>query len=835
MKKIYLVILFACLSMTISAQVDTTAGRSESSSIQNITITSSELESEEQSQDISGLLQSSGDIFVSTAGYTFGNARFRIRGYESENTVVMINGIPVNDMETDRAYWSTWGGLNDVTRNKEINHGITSNRNNFGGLGGATNILTRASLYQKGIKFTYSLANTTYRQRAMFTYSTGMMKNKWALTVSGSRRWAEEGYVEGTFYDAYSYFVSAERRINSAHSVGLVAFSAPTRRGIPGVATQEACDLAGTNYYNPYWGYQAGEKRNSRVSNYNKPLLLLNHYWDISKKTSLVSALSYSFGRGGSTAINWYDAYDPRPDYYRKLPSYWRYEDPDEYTRLTNLWMNDEGTRQLDWEHFYFSNRKNLYTQQDADGKAGNDITGNLAKYFLEDRRNDHSQIGFNSNFNHTYNDHIKFFGGLNIALYKGYHFKVMEDLLGADFWVDIDKFAEREFFDPNTAQADMRNPNRVIREGDKFGYNYTANINTYDLFGEAQFTYGKADFYLGATLTQTTFWRTGKMQNGMFPEDSYGDSEKNDFTNGGVKGGVTWKLTGRNFINANGAFFGRAPVFRTAYISPRTRDHVIKGLESEKIFSGDLSYLYRAPFLKARATLYYTEFTDQAEQASIYHDELNTFVNYIMTGVDKLHSGAEVGIEAKLTSEITMTGVFAMGEYIYNSRPKVTIAQDNDAQPLATNRTVYLENYRIGGTPETAASFGCKYSSPKYWFAGFNVNYYDNVYLDIYPDRRSAEAVAGLDKETPLWNKIIDQEEFDAQFTADIYGGKSWKIDKYYLAVNLSVNNLLNNEDFIIGGFEQYRFDPENIDLFKPKYFYLYGTTYYLNVSFRF
>lgn len=319
-----LLISVQLFSANLIGQTDTLKHGHEDITLPTINLSINELEGLEESQNISSLLQSSRDVFVSAAGYTFGPARYRMRGYDSENTTVMINGVSVNDMESGRAYWASWGGLNDALRNQDINIGINASELTFGGIGGNTNITTRASTYGKGVKMTYSRANRSYSNRLMFIASTGLMKNGWAFTLSGSRRWAQEGYVEGTFYNAFSYFVSIEKKFNDKHSLGLIGYGSPNKRGRAGVSVQEAYSLAGSNYYNAYWGYQNGEKRNARIGNYHQPMIMLSHYWTMDDKTKLTSTLYYNFGRGGSTALSWVEADDPRPDYYKNLPSYYQ-------------------------------------------------------------------------------------------------------------------------------------------------------------------------------------------------------------------------------------------------------------------------------------------------------------------------------------------------------------------------------------------------------------------------------------------------------------------------------------------------------------------------------
>ncbi len=828
MKRRIMILLSVLFSVAAMAQETDTVPTGDPV-IPVITLTDTELEGDSQAQDISGLLH-----FTNTAGYTFGQARFRIRGYDNQNSTVLMNGIYVNDAETGRAYYSNWGGLNDATRNKVNTSGLAFSDYSFGGLGGVTNIITRASEYRTGSNVSYSLANKNYRNRVMVTHATGMMENGWAFTFSASSRWAQEGYVKGTFYEAYAYFLAAEKKINQNHSLNLTIFGAPTRSGRSGVSTLEAYELSGDNFYNANWGYQNGVMRNARVNNYHQPRGILSHYWTINETMKLTTSASYMFGRGGTTALNWYDAADPRPDYYRNLPSYYE-EDDFRYTYLENLWETDENYRQLNWDMFYDANRKNLYTVENESGITGNDVTGNRAMFMIEERRNDINRFDFSSLLSKELNENAKVVGGLTYMSNKTHNFKVVSDLLGADWWLDIDQFAERDFKDDYIMQSNLDTPDKVVTEGDIFGYDYVSNTNKADVFGQVEYKLSKLDFFGGIDLSYTEFWRTGNMRNGKFPINSYGNSAKNQFYNYAAKAGVNYKITGRNFVLLNAAYLTRAPYFRDAYISPRTRDNVVDNLESEKIMSGDISYYYRSPKFQAKITGYYTEFQNGIKNSSFYHEVLNTFVNYVMTDVDKLHYGGEFGAEAKLSSTITMTCAAGYGRYLYNSRPNVTIAQDNSSEVLAENVVVYIKNYHLGGMPELAASVGGKYTHPKYWNIGVKANYFGESYVTLSPEQHTAETFETFVAEDPQIESILEQEKLDPGYTFDIWGGKSWKIKEYTIGFTLSVNNILNNIDIITNGYEQFRFDKTEIDKFQNKYYYMYGRSYFLNVYLRF
>lgn len=800
------------------------------------TITADDLDSELGSQDISGVLQSSRDIFTSTAGFSFGSARFRIRGYDSRNMVVSINGIQVNDLESGWARWSQWGGLNDVTRWMQVRTGIAPSRLNFGGLGGYTDIQLRASEMRKGTRVSYASTNRAYRNRIMFTTSTGMRKDGWAFTLSGSRRWAEEGYVDGTSYDAYAYLFSAEKKINDKHSVSFTGFGAPIAQGRQGLAIQEAYDLAGTNFYNPNWGMQDGVKRNARMSTSHSPMFMASHLYKPSTESSWNTTLFYTFGRDGRTGLQWFDAKDPRPDYYRYLPSYLEESDPNGAAQLADAWQNDVNTRQINWEQLYFANGKNLYTVLNADGVQGNTVTGSRSKYIVEDQRADPSRFGLNSVYTKDLGNQATVTVGGSLHHQRTHYYKTVSDLLGGDFWLDVDQFANRDFNDTLVAQNDLDILNNTVGVGDRFGYDYNLQTRLYNGFAQYEGSVGNLEYYGALELSYTSFWREGKMRNGRFPEESYGRSEVSTFFNVGLKGGAIYKISGRQFLSANVAWLTRPPVPRNAFLSPRTRDALVPELSNESVYTADINYILRFPRLKGRATLYYTKMMDQVWSRSFYHDEFRTLVNYSMTGVDQTHQGVELGLEGKLSSTLSMTAVFAGGQYLYSSRPKANITRDNSPEVFALDRTVYWKNFRVGGMPQTAASLGLRYNSPKFWFVGFNANFFDNIYLDPNPDRRTEEAIGNFFESDPQVDALLTQTKLDANYTVDAFLGKSWMLKKRYrIAVNLSVSNLLDNQEFRVGGFEQLRYDRTDVDRFPPRFSYLYGRNYFAMVTFSF
>ncbi len=789
-----------------------------------IVLSQDDLNDDTESQDVSSLLQGSRDVFVNTAGYTFGALRFRMRGYNSDNNEVLINGISMNDEERGNVYWSLWGGLNDAVRYKQYTNGLNAALYSFGNIGGSTYISTRASQYRKGVSASYAISNRSYRNRIMLSYATGMMDNGWAFMGSASKRWAQEGYIKGTSYDAYAYFLSAEKKINDKHSIGITFFGSPSIRGKASGSVQEAYDLLDDNYYNPNWGYQNGEVRNARMTNSHKPQIILTHYHQPTKNTKVTTSLAYGFGTYATTALDWYNTRDPRPDYYRNLPSY--YDDPTASAAVAEAFKKNH---QLDWDYFYKINKSN------ESGRSS---------YIIENRKTDYTEAKANMIINHKVNDNYFIDGGLFYKYYKGRHYKEIDDLLGGQYYLDIDKYAERDFpNDPSMIDNDLNKTEVKVKEGDVFGYDYDMNKRNYGAWLQWRGELPKLDYFISLKLEEISFWRTGHMRNGKFPDNSYGDSPKNNFFNYNLKAGLTYKINGRNYLYAESFYGTRAPYIKNSYISPRTRDYTVDNLQNETITSVEGGYILRTPIVKGRLTGYYTRFQNQTEVYSFYNDLHNSYTNQIITGKDLQNVGMELGIDAKLTPTITATAVAAVSQNIYYDRAEGVIIQDNDASQIGDPRTLYIKNYYQGNGPQDAYSVGLKYSSPKYWFVSLKANYFANRWLAINPARRTTEAVSNetgsdaVEYDSEQWHAIIDQEKLPDAFTLDFFGGKSWKIKDYYIYLNASVNNLLNNKDIITGGYEQRRYDykDRNPEKFPPKYFYGYGANYFISLGIRF
>lgn len=794
-------------------------------------------------QSVSGVLTASRDPFLQASSFTFSNFRYQLRGYNRNQLEVYANGLMMNDIENGGAFWGLWGGLNDVFRNQSISFGLQPAEDGFGGLQGSTSMNVTAANLQKQTRISYALANRMYRNRLMVTHNTGMMSNGWAFSISMSRRWANEGYIPGTFYDGYGYFLGISKKINDKNSLHFTTFGSPTKRGKAQGAMQETMNLAGDNYYNPNWGWLNGEKMNSRVNNSFQPVSILNWEYTPSANTVYNLGVAYQTGYNKNSAIDWYNAMDPRPDYYRNLPSYFM-EDPqgtnpefaaerEEYLR------NNPDKLQVNWDRMYEANRMNTQTI--------NGTTGARSVYVIGDDVEQYNKYSAFINVKKKINDHLNMVGGFNAQFQMTGNYREMNNLLGGDYYVNLNQFAERTYIGNDIYnQNNVLNPNQIVKVGDKYNYHYNNLFTKGFIWAQSTFKYNKVDGFLAARGGFESFQRDGQYQNGLFLNNSYGASEVMKFMTYQVKGGLTYKINSRHFLYASGMVGTEAPTFDNTFISPRTRNIVVANPQLEQIKSIEGGYLIKTPFLNGRLSGFATDINNTTDIKRFYHEDYRTFVNYVMTDVDMRMLGTEIALQAKITPTLSATFVGSFMQAFYNSRPNVAIVRDNDTNSRVESSVAYIKDYYLQAGPQTATTLGFNYRSPRYWYANINFNYVDRNYISINPSRRTAEAIEGLEYGGEQYHSIIDQTKLPSAFTVDVYLGKSFslyklnsKLFKYgtYLYVNLGVNNVLNNKNVMTGGFEQLRFDQtgRNPNRFDNKYFYGFGANYFLNISLKF
>lgn len=796
------------------------------------------LEDEEgNAQSVDMLTGGSDNIFNNIAGYNFSLMRFRNRGYDSYLNTTYINGIPLNDLARGRFNYSSLGGMTSrMFRNRTTTTGMSAASYGFSSIGGSSNINTLTESYAPGFYGSVAYTNSSYMLRAMALYSTGINEKGWGVTVGGIGRYADEGVVPGTFYNSGGYFLSVEKQFNPKHSLTFTTFGAPTQRATSSATFLEAYELADDNLYNPNWGWYDGKKRSSKIVETYDPTFLFNWVWKPSQNTTVNTGFAMRWVNYSTSAFQWTNANDPKPDYYRNLPSFW-VDDPEKYAFYTDAWRN-ESFRQIDWDALYQANYLNNYENaQNPNGPQKG------SSYILENRHSNQENFIFNSYINHRLNSVMTLQGGATINYTRAHYYKTVRDLLGGEFWIDVDPFSDRDFPDDLVIlQNNLLDPNRHVKEGDTFGYNYYVDAIQARAWLQNMITLPQWDIHYGLEVSYTQFQRQGMMKNGRAPENSLGYGKTHRFENGALKAGATYKINGRNAITLNAEYTSRAPLFEYSYLSPRVKDDAVEGLESSRIFSADLTYSWNYRRFRGQISGFYTNMYGLTERTSFYDDRYSTFMNYVMSGVRQNYMGIELGMDFKILPSLTLTAAGTIGSYRYKNNPTGVRSYENNTKP-DVHTTVYLKNYHVGGTPQKAAYIGLNWQAPKRWFVTVSGVWMGDSYVNLSPIRHEALG--------DLWTMYPDQasleqavkditaeEKLNNAFTLNASVGKIIYLNsKMSLNINVSVDNILNKKNIMTYGYQQGRFDYTdfNREKYANKYFFAQGIKAFVNVGLKF
>ncbi|MBQ8573958.1 MAG: TonB-dependent receptor [Bacteroidales bacterium] len=818
-------------------------------------------------EDAPSILFDSNDPFTNIASFGFSNIRFKNRGYTNESQDVYLSGVRMNDAITGYSPYSLWSGLNEAMRSKETTIGNEVSDYGYGGYNGVTNIHAMPSSVRTGWRFSALTNSALYRLRLMATYASGELDNGWSYAFNVSARVGGNDWVKGVYYRNFAYYAGVEKKFGDTHRLSLVTFAAPGQRGAQNASTQEVYDLIGDNMYNSNWGYQNGKVRNARVRKTFEPVTILKYTATPSDNLEASATVLWRTGKNGYTAMDWYDAADPRPDYYRNLPSYYWMDNKD-YGRLNfekaawakDAWINDipEYTH-LNWDRLYNVNWNNY----DADGLR-------RSKYAVEERRVDQNDINLNASIKWMASKAFTLTGGINYKWNRTEYYKKMDDLLGGDYYLNIDQFAERDFASsPTMVQNDLDyflefGEAKSLKEGDKYGYDYYAHVRNANLWANGALDLGGFKANLALEAGYAKFWREGLVRKGLFAGldengnemmyegkvlttydaktgkaiTSKGNSEIADFLTYSAKLGLQYHFEGGHRIYVNGAYFNDAPTFAQSFISPRTRNSMVPNLTTVKTASADINYQYSNNGYNFRITGFWTNIADQTDMMSFYDDSQNSFVNFAMNGIDQRHIGLEMGFKIPLPVQgLSLAGALSWGEYIYTSVPRMTMTVDNSAELIYDNQpvpywasspvyrktvmdgeTVYetdldgepvverFQKHYVPSTPQLAADLGLNYRTNSYWFFELHAQYFAKSYLDMNPLYRTDWIVAG-----PDWNitpteveDLTSQECFAPAFLLNASIGKSWYIDrKYNFGFSLNLQNITNNRNVRTGGYE--------------------------------
>lgn len=669
------------------------------------TIRADVIENKLGTQEFPEILKSTPGVYATKSGGGYGDGRLNLRGFNSENVAVMINGVPVNDMENGRVYWSNWAGLSDVTSAMQVQRGLGASKVAVPSIGGTVNILSKTTDVEKGGNFFYSFGNDNY-QKVGATLSTGLLESGWAASVSGSAT-RGDGYVDGTQFQGYSYFFNLSKRINENHTIALTTFGAPQTHGQrQNRNTIERYQNAESGIrFNPDWGILNGSVVSVEDNFYHKNQTSLNWYWTISEKSDLSTAVYGSWGRGGGggTAGD-YDLFTVR------------------------LGGNDQP---IDLDYIQSINIER--------GKVG---LGSAA--YLRASRNDHDWYGILSTFKTDFTDAISLVTGIDLRTYTGHHFSEVTNLLGGAYALD---------------DSDINNPNRALQVGDKRDYYDDGQVGWSGFFAQAEYDKDDLSLFLAGAISNTSYKRTDYFI--YLDDDPLQETDRYNFFGYSIKGGANYNITFHHNVFANIGYFTKAPGFDAVFLN-YDNEHINENAADQKIFSMEVGYGYRSEKLSANVNLYRTKWGDRTFTDNFTEDGVDYFVNLL--GVDALHQGIEIDATYKPLPNLTFTGMLSLGDWIWDSNVENAQVYDDANNPVGDPINLQIDGLKVGDAAQTTAALGADYEfMPKTHFT-LDYNYFGNLYADFDPNDRTVDE---LDPNAPLiqpW-ELPAYGTFDASF----------------------------------------------------------------------
>ncbi len=675
-------------------------------------------------QEYPEILKSTPGIYATKSGGGFGDSRVNVRGFDMKNTAVMINGIPVNDMENGWVYWSNWAGLSEVTRSMQVQRGLGASKLSIGSVGGTINIITKTSDSEKGGSAFVGIGNDGYKKTS-FTISTGLLDNGLAITASGART-IGDGWADATQFESWSYFLNVSKRWDK-QSLSFTIFGAPQRHGQR--STKQSIEtIDNPNYglkYNPDWGYKNGNVYNLNTNYYHKPQMSLNHFYEFSEKTKLVTSAYASFGTGGGTGtlgVNKF--YDP----------------------------NYKIENQINFDK--------IVAENIANGSQG-------STSIIRSSRNDHSWFGILSNLNHKLNDNIDISGGLDLRYYEGRHFREVTDLLGGDFYKD---------------GSDINNPTNIARVGDKIGYNNDGQVMWQGLFAQAEYTKDALSAFISASGSNTGYRRIDYFH--YLDSDPEQTSEWVNHMGYVLKGGTNYNINSLHNVFVNAGYFERAPFFDAVFYNTNKND-INEGVKNEKALSFEAGYGFRSQTFTGNINGYYTNWKDKFLRKSVTNPD-GTKTNANLSGVNALHMGLEVDFVWSPINKLEITGMASLGNWKWQNNLTDVVLYDDELNPTDTVN-LYIKDLKVGDAAQTTVALGVNYEVVKGLKMGLDFNYYDNLYANFDPAGRTSSALEGVDAwKIPTYSLVDFNIRYNfeiAGLKSTIYGNVNNLFNTEYVA----------------------------------------------------
>lgn len=820
--------------------------RSRETPIAFSNLTAQKIQEESASRDLPMLLNSTPGVYATEQGGGMGDSRVNIRGFDQRNVAVMVDGVPVNDMENGQVYWSNWDGLSDITRSMQVQRGLGASKLAIQSVGGTINIITKGIEAKKNIFVKQEVGNNAMIKTSA-GFNTGRMKGGWGIVGAGSYK-KGNGWTDQTFFEAWSYFIKVQKQAGK-HLVSLSVNGAPQIHGqrqsrVPvAIYSRELAEKLGVNVdsvlnntpnsssstaafsnyttafqgprgprYNPGWGNYIDENENQTALNpntnyYHKPQINFSHFYAIKPKLTLSTVAYLSIGRGGGNAFN------------------------------SSAFPRDSVTGQYNFSSVYTSNSTTIdkiYSE-----------TETKSNQFIRTSVNNHMWTGLLSTLDYKNDKGFSMLGGIDIRSYRGSHFQKVDDLFGGDYMVN----ASNQLDPRPLAPGDPNFSYRVKREGDKINYNNDGIVRWAGAFLQAEWNKGYFSFFVTGSISYTGFKREDYFrkkdiivndstfteslgwgdtlnylsQGGVIkaeilnpgeqatfngirytadsPEARYNTNEFKWFPGYTFKTGVNYNINEYMNVFANAGILSIAPRYSLFYTN--TSNVSFPDSKQQYIYAGELGYGYKRKKFAANVNGYYTFWENKPPQSFANITYQGDQYSYQLQGLNTVHAGFELDFTGILAKNLEYEGIASWGDWRYLKGGSAYLFDNNG--DIADTLNIQANNVHVGDAAQIQLAAGLRYEPFKGFYFKTRLTYFDKNYANIDP----LTLIPVLDGSGNVVRDNSNKESWKmpSYYFVDLYTGYNFKFAKMNFTLNASIINILNRI-YITDGINGVNFD---------------------------
>ncbi len=674
-------------------------------------------------QEFPEILATTPSVYATKGGGGFGDGRINIRGFDTNNTAVMINGVPVNDMENGSVYWSNWAGLSDVTSAMQVQRGLGASKLAIASVGGTINVLTRAADKRREGNVQLGVGNDGWL-KTLFSYNTGKSATGWSTSFLMSRT-AGNMYIDGSKFEGYNYYFALGYQPNEKHDFQFTFTGAPqwhhqnySNRISDFIKYSD--DGEPNRRYNSNWGMLDGQEFTTNRNYYSKPIASINWDWTISEKSKLSTVGYASWGRGGGTgmlgSINGKSVFS--------LP-----KTADGQIRWDDIKTWNSGGTVADF------GANNTFPAGVGINRSNNGITRRASV-------NSHDWYGILSNFQHKINENWNFSVGVDGRYYYAYHPGVITDFLGASGYLETGNrnLPAGMLITQTSSTSPSANPFvKAIKDKNQLAYrNYDGEVMWLGTFGQVEYSNENISAFLQGSVSNQSYQRIDNwVVDGVTEQQGQVVNTKtgfNDFWGYNVKGGLNYNINENHNVFVNAGYYSKQPQFTSVYTN--NQQVLNPNVTNEKISALELGYGLRTSAVRANINLYYTSWDDRFLRLSgipLENGE-NGYAN--MLGVQQVHIGAEFEASWTINDYIDLNGMFSYGDWRYKNNPTGNFF-DNNNNPIngadGTNQiTLALDDLKVSDAAQTTASLGVTLKPVKDFRIFANWRYADRLYARV-------------------------------------------------------------------------------------------------------